>query len=108
MFSLVFSGRVLEDNETVLNSNLNDGSTIYIIYLLGNSFNSKINFLGKTFIFRIKYCDFIKDLKFMLQDTTGFELERIKLFLDESELKDNQAILDWMIHPKSNLIAKLI
>ena len=106
----MFAGQILnQDDMTVLDWGMIYGSTIYLIAHINYCFNVwillKTPLKCKTITVNLRFNDLIEKVKFQIQDKTGISYDTIRLFLNDKELNDNEALIDTDISLKTTITA---
>jgi len=101
---LLFSKNELNDNLTLFDFNIQEGSTLHLIFNSKNSKNIYIKYIsGKTISLEFKPTDNIKNIKDKIYKKEGIPPEVQILIFATKELKDNLTFLDYNIQEESTI-----
>ena len=100
---LVFAGKLLtNDQATFFDLNIRRDSGMHMLNLPGIKYSHKIIFENKgkkelTVI--LNSSNLVEDIKFQIQDKAGIPFESIRVFFNDRELSDEEAIIEPKILP---------
>ena len=95
----VFAGKLLTNDKTTISDwNLSKESTIHMINWPNVRFVHNIIFENikhnKILQVKLQSCSLVEDIKFQIQDETGIPCDSIKVFFEDRELSDEEALID--------------
>ena len=95
---LIFWGKILKEHSLLSETNLSKESTIHVIAYVGHKYTNKFlipwgNRIAEMII-KVSYHSIIEDIKFEIQDETGFPWESIHLYYNNEELNDKDILIE--------------
>lgn len=110
-YYLTFSGKVLDDLNTISDYNIDKDNTINLMIRIngggGSEGSTKQIFIktlqGKTLTIDVSDTDTIQSIKNKIFDKEGIPIDQQRLVFNGKQLEDNQTIADYNIQADSNI-----
>ena len=106
---LIFAGKQLEDDRTLRDYNIQEGSTILLVLRFRGTPLSDCNLVFvkvgkyKTVVTVVKPSDTVDDVKTKIQDKEGIPPDQQRIFFKDNELEDGRAVDSYGISEQSTL-----
>ena len=95
---LIFERKFMKDISSLSDYNIESGATIYVIAHIGYAYISQFTTTNDDLIVEINIkasvTSSVEDIKYQIQDKTGYPIESIHLYYKYEELSDDEILLD--------------
>ena len=100
--------------QRVYSIDISEEDTIMIIPITHNKGSYVLNSLSDQLIaympivMKLQYSDLVEDIKFKVQDISGYSPDKLKVTIGEREVEDNEALIDTEINHLSRVFVEYI